>query len=150
MNVVQGKWKKIVDGYGNMVLGYFGRTPRTPDPEIVKIASEQLGKEVFDGNPVDVLEPGIPKATRVLEEKQLPVTDENIFIVATCADKGIDFLEGKAEVSVYYKEEAKEDFQPKEEKKEEVKPPAPAPSSGPREFIVTVNGQAYRVGVSAT
>lgn len=26
-----------------MVLGYFGKTPTTPDAEIVKIASEQLG-----------------------------------------------------------------------------------------------------------
>lgn len=108
MNVVRGKWKKIVDGYGNMVLGYFGRTPREPDPEIVKIASEQLGKEVFKGNPIDVLDPGIPKATAILEEKGLPVNDENIFIAATCADKGISFLEGKAQVSVYYRKETKE------------------------------------------
>ena len=149
MNVVQGKWKKITDGYGNMVLGYFGRTPRTPDPEIVKIASEQLDKPVFDGNPVDILDPGIPKATKVLEEKGLPVTDENVFIAATCADKGIAFLEGKAEVAVYYKEEEK-----KEEKPVVAAPtpavatPAPAAPSAPREFIVTVNGQAYRVGVA--
>ena len=26
-NVTQGPWKKITDGYGKMVLGYFGRTP---------------------------------------------------------------------------------------------------------------------------
>ena len=31
------------DGYGKMVLGYFGATPAKPDAEIVKIASEQLG-----------------------------------------------------------------------------------------------------------
>jgi len=28
-----------------MVLGYFGKTPVAPDPEIVKIASEKLGLE---------------------------------------------------------------------------------------------------------
>ena len=27
LNVTQGKWKKINPSYGNMVLGYFGRTP---------------------------------------------------------------------------------------------------------------------------
>ena len=32
-----GKWEKMTDGYGNMVLGYFGKTPVAPDPEIVKI-----------------------------------------------------------------------------------------------------------------
>ena len=41
-NVMQGKWKKITPGYGKMVLGYFGKTPSAPDPEIVKLAEEQL------------------------------------------------------------------------------------------------------------
>jgi pyruvate carboxylase subunit B len=104
-NVVYGKWKKIVDGYGNMVLGYFGRTPRRPDEEIIHIASRQLKKTFFDGNPMDLLEPGIPKATKILEEKNLPVTDENIFITATCEEKGIEFLQGKGELSMFYKKE---------------------------------------------
>ena len=149
MNVVQGKWKKMVDGYGNMVLGYFGRTPRTPDPEIVKIASEQLGKPVFEGDPLDVLEPGIPKAEKLLQKHNISITDENIFIAATCEDKGITFLKGEAQVSIYYKEE--------EEKKEEKPAASPAPSptkittlAESKEFIVTVNGQAYQVGISPT
>ena len=44
-NVMFGTWKKITEGYGKMVLGYFGKTPVAPDPEIVKIASEQLKLE---------------------------------------------------------------------------------------------------------
>ncbi|MCP5007822.1 MAG: biotin attachment protein, partial [Planctomycetes bacterium] len=67
-NVTQGKWKKITDGYGNMVLGYFGRTPSKPDPEIVKLAEKQLGKKPFNGHPLDILEPGIPGATKTLKE----------------------------------------------------------------------------------
>lgn len=106
MNVVYGKWKKIVDGYGNMVLGYFGRTPRRPDEEIIRIASQQLKKPFFDGNPMDILEPGIPRATRILQDNSIPVTDENIFIAATCEQKGIDFLQGKGELSMFYKEDA--------------------------------------------
>jgi pyruvate carboxylase subunit B len=31
-NVVFGPWKKIADGYGKMVLGYFGKTPVPPTP----------------------------------------------------------------------------------------------------------------------
>ncbi|MGE4396549.1 MAG: biotin attachment protein, partial [Sulfurimonas sp.] len=42
-NVMQGPWNAIAPGYGKMVLGYFGKTPVAPDPEIVKIASEKLG-----------------------------------------------------------------------------------------------------------
>jgi len=146
MNVLLGKWKKIVDGYGNMVLGYFGRTPREPDPEIVKLASEQLDKPVFDGNPVDVLEPGIPRAEKILKENDLPINDENVFTVATCGDKGVNFLQGNMPVSVYYKEEEKE-----AQKEEEVKPAPAAPTaiSGSKEFVVTVNGQTYRVGISS-
>ena len=44
-NVMQGPWKAIAPGYGKMVLGYFGRTPVEPDPEVVKLASEKLGLE---------------------------------------------------------------------------------------------------------
>jgi pyruvate carboxylase subunit B len=145
MNVVQGKWKKITDGYGNMVLGYFGRTPRKPDQDIVKIAAEQLEKEPFDGDPMDVLEPGIPAATKVLEDNTLDVNDENIFIAATCKEKGVAFLKGEASVNVYYKEE---------EKKEAAPAAAPAPAAGTiaesKEFMVTINGQSYQVGISPT
>ncbi len=147
MNVVQGKWKKITDGYGNMVLGYFGRTPSAPDPEIVSIASEQLGKEVFDGDPLEILEPEIPQAKKVLEENNLPLTDENIFITATCKEKGIQFLKGDAKVAVYYKEEKKAE-EPATQAAPVSAPAASSTISGSREFVVTVNGQSYQVGIS--
>ena len=44
-NVMFGPWKKFAEGYGKMVLGYFGKTPEPADPEVVKLASEQLGLE---------------------------------------------------------------------------------------------------------
>ena len=109
-NTIQGPWKKMSDGYGDMILGYLGKTPREPDPEIVKIASEQLKKPVFKGNPMDVLEPGIPKAKKILEDNKLPVTDENLFIIGAFAtkggNKGLDFLQGKAKISVPKKKPA--------------------------------------------
>ena len=43
-NVLYGRWKKMDAGYGKAVLGYFGRPPLRPDPEVVKIAAEQLEK----------------------------------------------------------------------------------------------------------
>ena len=33
-NVMFGPWEKIAEGYGKMVLGYFGKTPVAPDPEV--------------------------------------------------------------------------------------------------------------------
>ena len=104
LNVTMGKWKKINPHYGDMVLGYYGRTPVAPDPEVMRLASEQLDKPVFTDDPLDVLEPGVPKATKVLEENNLPVNDENIFIVASCEGKGLDFLLGNAKSTVRKKE----------------------------------------------
>lgn len=142
-NATLGKWKKIHPQYGNMVLGYFGKTPVEPDPEIVKLASEQLKKPVFKDDPLDILEPGIPKSTKILQENNLPVTDENIFIIACCEDKGLAFLQGKGEIVVRKKS--------KEEKKEkENKPAIPSVKtpSGPRNYTITVDGRAYYVNVA--
>lgn len=95
-NVMFGKWEKIAPGYGKMVLGYFGNTPVEPDPEIVKIASEQLEleptkKTVLEINDAD------PKKSRAAAEEMLTdaglsITDENVFIAASCQEKGISFL----------------------------------------------------------
>ena len=104
LNVTLGRWKKINPNYGNMVLGYFGKTPVEPDAEVVKLASEQLGKPVFKENPLDVLEPGIPKAEKILQDNNLPINDENVFIVASCEGKGLDFLLGKAKATVRKRE----------------------------------------------
>ena len=75
-----------------MVLGYFGKTPRPPDPEIVKLASQQLGLEPTTRNAREINDEdpnkGIAAATKKLQEPGLPITDENIFI----ADSGIIFL----------------------------------------------------------
>lgn len=145
-NVTQGPWKKIADGYGKMVLGYFGRTPVPPDAEIVKIAEQQLGLPLFKGDPLDVLEPGIPKATKILQNEGLPVTDENIFIVGALAtaggNKGLDFLKGSRPIHVR-----------KVAEKEEFEKPAPkrdqAPITvGPQQYKVTVDGQTYEVMVA--
>lgn len=142
MNVVMGKWKKITDGYGNMVLGYFGKTPRPADPEIVKIASEQLKKELFTGDPIDILSPGIEPAKKILADNNLPQTDENIFIIATCKDKGLEYLKGNSTLSVYYKEEPK-----KQESNPVTTPQTTTTPNEPQNLIVNVNGKDYHVTV---
>ncbi|MDM8551614.1 biotin/lipoyl-binding carrier protein [Desulfobacterales bacterium HSG2] len=140
-NVTQGPWKKITEGYGKMVLGYFGRTPVEPDEEIVKIAEEQMKMPVFKGDPLEILEPGIPKAKAILEKEGLPVNDENIFIVGALAtaggNKGLDFLKGKVGINV-----RKVTEEPEPEKKPA--PAAPQPV-GPATYKVTVDGSTYEV-----
>lgn len=101
-------WEKANPGYAKMLLGYFGKTPCEPDPELVKWAEEKTGlapttEKVVDLNDKDP-EKGLKAAEERLKAAGLPVTDENLFIAAACkdgnADKGIDFLLGKGQVLV--------------------------------------------------
>lgn len=103
-NVIFGPWKKIADGYGKMVLGYFGKTPVAPDPEIVKLAAEQLQKEPTKECPLKLNDAdpnkGLEHARKQLQQANLEETDENLFIAATCGEKGITYLKGDAKVNV--------------------------------------------------
>ena len=138
-NVMFGPWKKFAEGYGKMVLGYFGKTPVEPDPEVVKLASEALKLEPTKEKVVDINDKdpnkGVAAATKMLEEAGLPVTDENIFIAGACKEKGILYLSGKAKVNgVRLKSQT----------------PAPAaapakPANAKKEYTVTVNGAQYGV-----
>ncbi len=103
-NVMFGPWKKIAPGYGRMVLGYFGKTPVEPDPEVVKLASEQLGLEPTKENPLDIADRDETKSIaywkKKLEDESIETTEENIFIAAACGDKGIAFLKGESPLMV--------------------------------------------------
>lgn len=137
-NVMFGPWERIAEPYGQMVLGYFGKTPVPADPEVVKIASEQLELEPTDQPPLERNDAdpnkGIEAARKKLEAEGIETTDENIFIVAACADKGMDFLKGNAEVGV--------------RKVEKQKDASIVASDGPAEYQLTVNGQSVTVSVN--
>jgi len=89
-NVLYGRWEKIDGGYGRAVLGYFGRTPLPPDPEVVDRASTQLGLPPFEGDPLEAAPDNIPAARSALEERGLEVTDENTFLVLSSMVPGKD------------------------------------------------------------
>lgn len=130
-NVMAGKWKQIADGYGKMVLGYFGNTPVAPDPEIVKLASEQLNLPVTNENPIDIAErdekKGLAYWKAQLEKEGIETSEENLFIAVSCATKGIAFLKGEAKVNVR-KIEPEKKPEPAPKKAEPAPAPAPAPA----------------------
>ena len=103
-NVMSGKWKQIAEGYGRMVLGYFGRTPCEPDPEIVKIASEQLKLQPTTEAPIDLAEKeekkGLNHWRKILADEKIKATDENLFIAVACEGKGMAYLKGNTKVQV--------------------------------------------------
>ena len=103
-NVMFKPWEKIAPSYGKMILGYFGKTPVQPDPDIVRIASEQLNLEPTTRSPLEMnnedATKGVDAARATLQSEGLPINDENVFITATCKEKGIAFLKGEATVGV--------------------------------------------------
>ncbi len=137
-NVMQGPWKAIAPGYGKMVLGYFGKTPVEPDPEVVKLASEKLGLEPTTKTALELANEDETKSLKYWEDKLkaegIETTEENIFIAAACGEKGITFLKGEAEVNVRKKSMMKE------ENKGEV--------SMAGTYTVVVDGQKYSVQVA--
>lgn len=133
-NVMFGKFKKFAPGYAKMVLGYFGKTPVAPDPEIVKKAAEFMKMEpttktVLELNDADPTKGRAPAEKR-LRDAGLPVTDENVFISASCKEKGILFLQGKGPMGCRFAEDA---------------PKAGANKDG---VTVTIGGKAYGVKIT--
>lgn len=113
-NVLLGRWKKIEAGYGRAVLGYFGRPPLNPDPEVVRIAAEQLKLAPFTGDPLEAAPDTVAQAEEALRERNLAITDENLFLVASAVvpgramelNEGIRFLTGNAKISLPLKKAA--------------------------------------------
>ncbi len=138
-NVMFGKWKKIAEGYGKMVLGYFGKTPVDPDPEVVAIAREQLKLEPTKEKCIDINnrdpKKGVEAAKEVLRSNGLPCTDENVFIAASCKEKGIMFLTGKSKVNGV-------------RLKSEMPSPAPSQASGNSSTVVKSGAEGSIVSVS--
>lgn len=156
-NVTQGAWTRITDGYGKMVLGYFGRTPVKPDQEIVELASKQLNMPVFGGDPLDVIDDGIQKAKDLLIKEGLEATEENIFIVGALAtpggNKGLEFLKGHKPIGVRREQEQPktQDISNKTPSGESAKAAPLSASAGVKEvYKVTVNGRAYDVAVESS
>jgi len=140
-NVMFGPWKQIAPGYGKMVLGYFGKTPVEPNPEIVKLCSDKLKLEPTKENPLDIADKDVTKSIAAwkerLELENLPTTEENIFIAASCDEKGIAFLKGESPLNI----RKIEDENNKEEKKENNK-------MADGNYTVVVDGKKFSVQVA--
>ncbi|RTJ69338.1 biotin/lipoyl-containing protein [Campylobacter jejuni] len=134
-NVMFGPWKKIAEGYGKMVLGYFGKTPVTPDANIVELASKQLNLEPTTELAINIADKDESKSIvytkTLLEKESIETSEENIFIAAACKEKGIAFLKGEAKVNV----------------RKLASMPKPM-SVDENKFTVAVNGNKYHVEVS--
>lgn len=134
-NVMFGAWKKIADGYGKMVLGYFGKTPVAPDKEVVKLASEQLKLKPTKEKAIDIADKDETKTLKftrdLLEKEGIDTSEENVFIAAACKEKGVAFLKGQGKINV-----RKISQMPK------------TPNADENKFTVSVNGNKYHIEVT--
>jgi pyruvate carboxylase subunit B len=141
-NVMFGPWKKIAPDYGKMVLGYFGKTPVPADSEIVKIAAEQLKMEPTKRSPIEMNDENpdksIDHARKTLQSSGIDETEENIFIVATCKEKGLKFLKGEAELGI---RKISENSVPDVVTKDD------GNRNKPSDYVVTVNGKDYPIRI---
>lgn len=137
-NVMFGPWEKIAEGYGKMVLGYFGKTPVEPDAEVKKLAAKQLNLEPTTELAIDIADKDETKSIAyvksLLEKEGIAVSEENIFIAAACKEKGIAYLKGEAKVNVH---------------KNVSVPKQNSTGIDENKFTVSVNGNKYHVEVSA-
>ncbi|EAK7758758.1 biotin attachment protein [Campylobacter coli] len=137
-NVMFGSWEKIAEGYGKMVLGYFGKTPVEPDAEVKKLAAKQLNLEPTTELAIDIADKDETKSIAyvksLLEKEGIAVSEENIFIAAACKEKGIAYLKGEAKVNV---------------RKNVSVPKQNSTGIDENKFTVSVNGNKYHVEVSA-
>ncbi|EAI6906994.1 biotin attachment protein [Campylobacter coli] len=137
-NVMFGPWEKIAEGYGKMVLGYFGKTPVEPDAEVKKLAAKQLNLEPTTELAIDIADKDETKSIAyvksLLEKEGIAVSEENIFIAAACKEKGIAYLKGEAKVNV---------------RKNASMPKQNSISADENKFTVSVNGNKYHVEVTA-
>lgn len=137
-NVMFGPWEKIAEGYGKMVLGYFGKTPVEPDAEVKKLAAKQLNLEPTTELAIDIADKDETKSIAyvksLLEKEGIAVSEENIFIAAACKEKGIAYLKGEAKVNVH---------------KNVSTPKQNSTGIDENKFTVSVNGNKYHVEVSA-
>ncbi|EPH6077894.1 biotin/lipoyl-containing protein [Campylobacter coli] len=137
-NVMFGPWEKIAEGYGKMILGYFGKTPVEPDAEVKKLAAKQLNLEPTTELAIDIADKDETKSIAyvksLLEKEGIAVSEENIFIAAACKEKGIAYLKGEAKVNV---------------RKNVSAPKQNSTGIDENKFTVSVNGNKYHVEISA-
>jgi pyruvate carboxylase subunit B len=148
-NVMYGRWEKIDAGYGRAILGYFGKTPLPPDPEVMKIATEQLELPVFNGDPLEAAPKNIAPAQEALKERNLPVNDVNTFLVLAAMvpgkkmelNEGIRLLTGKGKIDIPLK---KKEDKPSVENKPIVEQVVMPSHEGPvkSKCIVEENGRS--------
>ncbi len=142
LNVLMGRYKNLTAESMNLLAGNYGKTPGTPDPELVKVALKGLGMEkAATERPADMLSNELPQIEAELKGK-LGTDTVNIDDVMTYAmfpQVALKFFETRANGPVV--------FEAPTEAAKAAAPAAKAPS-GPASYVINVDSKDYTVVVA--
>ena len=130
MNVLFGRYKRVIEETKNYVKGMYGKPPAKISEEIYKkILGPKWRDEIIDCRPADLLEPMYKKCRDELEDLGLLTKEEDVISYAMFPEETKKLLNGQA----------KPEFTSAEL-------PLEAEMLG-RRFRVTLNGEEYEVTV---
>jgi len=145
-NVLLGRYKVLSAEFVDLMLGFYGETIGPRNPELVAQASKQAKKEPITCRPADLLKP---------EWDELRTA---ALLLPGCNGKDEDVLTYAMFPQVAAKFFSTRDKGPKNLGKDpaatpaaaSATPAAPAKSTGPQKYAVTINGQVHNVTVAAS
>ncbi|MFN7938945.1 MAG: methylmalonyl-CoA carboxytransferase subunit 5S [Bryobacteraceae bacterium] len=147
-NVLMGRYQVLTGEFADLMLGYYGETAGTRDPQVIAKAARFAKKEVIRHRPADLLRPEWDNLrAQALALKGCNGSDEDVLTYAMFPQVAPKFFLTREEG-------------PKSVAKDPAAAPAPAPSdakpagapSGPVrttvKYDVTVNGKVHQVTVA--
>jgi len=138
LNVLMGRYKNLTAESMNLLVGNYGKTPGTPDPELVKVALKGLGMEkAVTERPADMISNELPKIEEELRQKlgTPTVNIDDVMTYAMFPQVALKFFETRVKGPVTFaaaSEAAK------------AVPAAPA-AGGPASYLINVDNKDYRV-----
>jgi pyruvate carboxylase subunit B len=136
MNVIgDGRYKTITNEVKRYLLGHYGATQGTVDPELRRLAVGD--EEVIDVRPADLIPPELEKLRK--EIGTLATSPEDVLTYAMFPDIGKTFLEQRAAGTL--KPEALTPYDRRKNKEANT-------GTTPTEFVIDVHGESYQIAIT--
>lgn len=144
LNVLMGRYKNLTGESKNLLVGNYGKTPGTPDPELVKMALDSLKMEqAVTERPADLIANELPKIEDELKQKlgTETVNIDDVMTYAMFPQVALKFFETRAQGPVTFAAPAAKDAAPAPSP---AVPPAKTGSTA-RSYVINVNNRDYTV-----
>ncbi|NRA39755.1 MAG: methylmalonyl-CoA carboxytransferase subunit 5S, partial [Planctomycetes bacterium] len=149
-NVMMGKYKRMTGEFQDLMLGYYGKTTTDYNPEIVKIAAEQSGKEEITCRPADLIKDEFDTLkSDAAKLEGFNGSDEDVLTFALFPQVAPKFFKSRPDGPLNLGEDPTTAAPAASAAPASTPAAAPAVGAGPRDYTITVNGQAYQVNVAS-